>query len=181
MEALKSFKTGCKALVDDLKGHISPKALKTLRTVLRWTKRVAIALVILIVVRVTLVTKLEPTEDGIGINWFNGELRLLERNGWHVTPPWVWVTKVPTTPMRVSISTASRGYSAKLVQFNSEHYKEFIKTEGWYFYWWYNRLSWNIGYDRIEEYRGFRDVLRAYAYSAKKYPFVTVLKEYEAE
>jgi len=178
---MSSFKNNCKAILDDFKQHLSLKQIKIIKRTYIWGKRLLIAVLLWFIFVVCFVTHLEPTEDGIGMNWLNGELRLLERNGWHITPPWVWVAKVQTTPMRVSVSTASRGYSAKLVQFNSEHYEEFIKTEGWYFYWWYNRLSFNIGYDRNEEYRGFRDVMRAYAYSAKKYPFITLLKEYEAE
>ncbi|MFA7218953.1 MAG: hypothetical protein WC119_00310 [Synergistaceae bacterium] len=145
----------------------------------KWIKRTMIAIFIWLFLWVNLITHIEPTEAGIGINWFNGNLQLLDRSGWHVTPPWVWVCKIETTPMRVSVSTASRGYSSKLIQFNKEFYKEFVETEGWYFYWWYNRLSFNIGYDRNEEYRGFRDIMRAYAYSAKKYQFITTLKEYE--
>lgn len=145
----------------------------------KWTKRISIFILTWVILWTTLITYIEPTEAGISRNWFNGRINLLDRAGWHITPPWVWVCKIQTTPMRVSISTASNGYSSKLVQFNTQYYKEFIETEGWYFYWWYNRLSFNIGYDRNEEYRGFRDVMRAYAYAAKQYPFITMLKEYE--
>ena len=172
---LEDLKAVYKAFRSDLKGKIPPKVAKGFK----WVKRFCIAVLIWLVLWGTLVTHIEPTEAGIGINWFNGNLRLLDRAGWHLTPPWVWVTKVQTTPMRVSVSTASRGYSSKLVQFQKEYYKEFIATEGWYFYWWYNRLSFNIGYTHDEEYRGFRDIMRAYAYSAKRYPFIKIINKYE--
>lgn len=124
---------------------------------------------------------LEPTQVGLARNWITGEVYLQEQPGWHFTQPWVWITRIPTTPLKVSISTASRGYSSKLVQFNTKEYMSFVHTEGWAYYWWYNRLSFNFGYSSFEEFRGFRDVMRAYAYSANKYPFITILKEYETE
>ncbi len=33
-----------------------------------------------------------------------------------------------------------------------------------------------MGYD--EEYRGVKDLMRGYTYSAKKYPFVEIIQEY---
>jgi len=66
--------------------------------------------------------------------------------------------------------------NAKLVQFDPEHWEEFVKVEGWRYYWWSNRISFNLGYR--EEYRGWRDVMRGYGYSAKKYPFIKVLEEF---
>jgi hypothetical protein len=121
---------------------------------------------------------LEPTEIGFARNWFTGEIKLQE-GGWHLTPPWVWVVSVDTRPMRVCVTTAGHGRSsAKLVQFKKEHWQEFVKdTEGWHYYWWYNRFSVNFGYD--EEYRGFKDIMRGYAYSATKYPFIETLNEYQ--
>jgi hypothetical protein len=155
------------------------KVLSSLQTGFKWVKIGSCSLLVFLILYVCFVTHIEPTEAGIGRNWFSGKLTLLDRSGWHVTPPWVWVSKVSTTPMKVSVSTASRAYNYKLVQFQKEYFKEFIETEGWYFYWWYNRLSFNIGYSHDEEYRGFRDVLRGYAYSAKDYPFIKTLNEYE--
>lgn len=124
------------------------------------------------------VNYLEPTEVGVARNWINGHL-YLQTPGLHITPPWIWVNRIDTAPIKVSVSTSSRGYNAKLVQFNTNYWKEFTLTEGWAYYWWYNRFSFNSGYSKDEEFRGFRDVMRGYAYSYKQYPFVTVLKEYE--
>lgn len=118
------------------------------------------------------------TEQGfIGImkNQFTGEIRL-DHPGWNINPPWVWVAMVDTRPMRVCVSTTGRGFNCKLAQFDAAHYQEFVATEGWRYYWWANRLSFNGGYD--EEYRGTRDLVRGYAYSVKPYPFVKVLRDY---
>ena len=69
------------------------------------------------------------------------------------------------------------GYSAKLIQFNPEYWREFVDVEGWRYYWLANRFSFNFGYE--EEYRGMRDLMRGYAYSAKQYLFLNILKEYK--
>lgn len=119
----------------------------------------------------------EPTELGIARNRITGEMWLQEGGGLFAGPPWVWVARVDTRPMRVAVTSAGRGYNAKLVQFDKSGWKEFVDLEGWYFYWWANRFSINMGYD--EEYRGVKDILRGYAYSPKKYTFLVVLEEYE--
>ncbi len=118
----------------------------------------------------------EPTEVGIARNLFTGEVWVQEGGGWHITPLWVQVARIDIRPMRVAITSAGRGYSAKLIQFDPKYWREFVQTEGFRYYWWANRFSFNSGYD--EEYRGVRDILRGYAYSIKKYPFIKVLEEY---
>lgn len=118
----------------------------------------------------------EPTEIGIVRNLVTGELRL-DTSGWNLTPPWVSVAHVDTRPMRVCVTSAGRGFHCKLVQFEPAAYRTFVVTEGFRYYWWSNRLSFNLGYD--EEYRGVKDLLRGHAYGAQRYPFVTVLKDYE--
>ncbi len=120
----------------------------------------------------------EPFEEGVAWNFVKGEL-YLQKKGWNVTPPWVLVARVDARPMRVCITTAGRGFNCKLVQFEPAHFKEFVQTEGFYYYWWANRISFNMGY--AEEYRGERDMLRGYAYSVKPYPFVTTLRDYGLE
>ena len=87
------------------------------------------------------------------------------------------MARVDTQPTRVCVASASRAYNCKLVQFNASEFRLFVKTEGFHYYWWYNRLSINFGYD--EEYRGLRDILRGYAFAAKQYPFVTTIRSYE--
>jgi hypothetical protein len=112
---------------------------------------------------------------GIMQNWKTGELKL-DQPGWNISPPWVAVAKVDTRPMRVCVTSASRAFNCKLVEFVPSEFKIFVETEGFHYYWWYNRFSFNGGYD--EEYRGVKDILRGYAYSIKEYPFVRVIRDY---
>lgn len=116
------------------------------------------------------------TQVGISRNWISGELKL-DTPGWNITAPWVSVAKVDTRPMRVCVTSAGRGFNCKLVEFVPGEFKKFVETEGFHYYWWYNRLSFNWGYD--DEYRGVKDILRGYAYSVKQYPFVRVLRDFE--
>lgn len=115
----------------------------------------------------------EPTQVGIVRNWITGELRL-DTPGWNITAPWVSVAKIDTRPMRVCVTSAGRGFNCKLVEFVASEYRYFVSVEGFYYYWWANRLSFNLGY--ADEYRGMRDLLRGYAYSTRQYPFVRILQ-----
>jgi len=120
---------------------------------------------------------LEPTEVGISWNLSSGKMEL-QNPGWHLTSPMVQVARVDTQPMRVCITSASRAFNCKLAQFVPHEYKLFVDTEGFYYYWWYNRFSFNWGYG--DEYRGVKDIIRGYAYSTKQYPFVITLRDYES-
>ncbi len=104
---------------------------------------------------------------------------LQDGGGVFISPPWVWVTRIDTRPVRVSVPSSGHGYSAKLVQFEKNGWEEFVAVEGWHFYWWANRFSINFGYKRGDEHRGMKDILRGYAYGSKKYSFFKVLKEYQ--
>jgi hypothetical protein len=119
----------------------------------------------------------EAYQIGIRWNWLTGELQSDTHSGLHFTPPWVQVARIDTRPVRVCITSASRGFSCKLVQFNPDEYKAFVAVQGFHYYWWANRFSFNSGYG--EEYRGMKDIMRGYAYSSKQYPFITVLREYK--
>jgi len=129
-----------------------------------------------ILVHATL-NRVEPQEVGIVRNHITGKT-WTQSAGWHFTPPWTWVTTVPTRPIRVEIPTSGRGYSAKLIQFKPDYVDEFLELEGWRLYWWYNRFSINIGQ---EESRGFKNIMLGYAYSNREYPFIEVLEEYTTE
>jgi len=109
-------------------------------------------------------------------NPISGELTR-DHPGRHLTPPWVFVAKLDTRPVRVCVTSASRSVNCRLVQFDERLYEDFVRTEGFRYYWWDNRFSFNFGYP--EEYRGFRDVMRGYAYSVKKYPFIKVVESYQ--
>lgn len=142
---------------------------------------VKIGLVILVLIFlfcVGFLNYLEPTQIGIARNRISGELSLQDTGGLHLTAPWIGVTRVDTRPIRVSVTSAGRGFSAKLVQFDKRYWREFVEVEGWRYYWWANRISFNLGY--TEEHRGMKDILRGYAYSPKQYPFIVILAEYDA-
>ena len=119
---------------------------------------------------------IEPTQIGIAKNLFTKRVWTLD-GGIHFGAPWVLVSRVDTRPVRVSVNSAGRGTNSKLVQFNPKYWQEFINVEGWHYYWWANRFSFNFGYH--EEHRGWKDIMRGYAYNAKQYPFIMVLEEYK--
>lgn len=143
-----------------------------------WQKRKVrigtFSVIAILIVYKAFVGHVEPGRVGVARNIVSGEIRL-QHPGWHITPPWMFSTRVDTRPIRVSVDSSGRGYGAKLIQFDLEHWKEFVDTEGWRFYWWSNRFSFNWGYK--EEHRGIRDILRGYAYGSKSYPFIKVLEE----
>lgn len=123
----------------------------------------------------TCVHHTDLTEVGVMRNWVTGEIRY-DSPGWHISAPWVKVAKIDLRPTRVCVTSASKGYNCMLVQFNREALDVFLKTEGFSYWWWANRFSFNSGH--AEEYRGFRDILRGYAYSSTQYPFIRVLERY---
>ena len=118
----------------------------------------------------------EPTEIGIARDRLTGVMWKLE-GGWHLTAPWVSVARIDTRPIRVGVQSSGRGYSEKLVQFDPDYWQEFVDTEGFRYYWWSNRISFN--WDHKEEYRGMADVLVGYAYGTKKYRFLKILQEFK--
>ena len=118
----------------------------------------------------------EPTEVGIARNPVNGETWIQKEGGWHFTMPWVRVAVVDARPMRVRVESAGHGWSAKLVQFDPGGWQEFVAVEGFRYYWWANRFSFNWGYQ--EEHRGVKDILRGHSNGTKKYTIIKVLTEY---
>lgn len=144
----------------------------------RHKKRViaAAAFVLLVALPVSSVVHYtEPTQIGIMWNGATGEIKR-DTPGWNISPPWVLVAKVDTRPMRVCISTTGRGFNCKLVQFQPDAFREFVRVEGFRYYWWANRISFNSGYD--EEYRGIKDIMRGFAYGAIHYSFAEVKENY---
>ncbi len=113
-------------------------------------------------------------EIGITRNVVTGEIGR-DHPGWNLSAPWVMAAHVDTRPMRVCVSSTAHAYNCRLAQFVPDFYQEFVEVEGFRYYWWANRLSFNLGYD--EEYRGMRDVLRGYAYDIRPYAFVRVTNE----
>lgn len=142
-----------------------------------WVKRPLIFLTTLLTFYFLFLNYTEPTEAGIARNWITGEFWVQKEGGWYLTAPWVRVAVIDTRPMRVTVDSAGYGYSAKLIQFNVDGWQEFVTVEGFRYYWWANRISFNSGYN--EEHRGVRDILRGHAYGTKKYSFLKILTEYQ--
>lgn len=132
---------------------------------------------LLFVIWLAFINHVDQYQAGVAWNPVSGELWLQE-SGYHRTAPWTLVARIDLRPQRVCITSASHAaFNCRLVQFVPEYWQEFVRVEGWRYYWLANRFSLNLGYR--EEYRGFRDVLRGYAFSARRYPFVRVLEEFQ--
>jgi len=131
---------------------------------------------VLLIPYLALVNYLDQYEVGIARNAYSGEVILQDKPGFQVTSPWVRVSTIDTRPTRVCITSSARAYNCRLVQFVPSEFQSFVSTQGFEYYWFNNRLSFNSGYS--EEYRGMKDLMRGYAFSAKPYPFVKILEEY---
>ena len=113
-------------------------------------------------------------EFGITFNLFTGECNADKHTGHHLTLPWVLATKIDTRPQRVCITSATRNMDCRLVQFDTTQWRELIKFEGFRYYWWYNRFSFNSGQ---ETYRGVRNLLLGHAYGESRGSFVKIIQE----
>jgi hypothetical protein len=109
-------------------------------------------------------------------NVVTGEVWCDMHGGFHLTAPWVQASRIDTRPMRVCITTTARAYNCKLVQFEPAAFRKFVEVQGFRYYWWANRISFNLGYG--EEYRGMRDIMRGFAFGAEQYPFVKTVNAY---
>lgn len=145
--------------------------MKLLSKKLKWFMGV---LALIITFYVFFLNYIDYTEIGIEKNMLTGYVSVQNEAGWHLTAPWIFVVSVDKRPMRVSVQSSGHAISSRLVQFEPKYWNEFVQTEGWGYYWLSNRLSFNIGHK--EEHRGMRDILRGYAYSSTKYPFITILE-----
>lgn len=113
-------------------------------------------------------------EFGITYNVFTGECKSDKHTGHHLTLPWVLATKIDTRPQRVCIASATRNMDCRLVQFDTTKWRDLIKFEGFQYYWWYNRLSFNWGQ---ESYRGVRNLLLGHSYGNSRGSFVKILQK----
>lgn len=104
-------------------------------------------------------------------NLFTGELILDESKGIKFSAPWVQVIKFDTRPFKVCIDCSCSNINCKLIAFNSVGWEDFLNREGFKYFWFKNRISFNSG--NKMEYRGIRHVLRGYAFD-KEYSFLTV-------
>lgn len=145
-----------------------------LRQQRKWPKWLK-GLIVITLLYSVVVNHIEFHKIGIARNLFTGSM-WVQRSGWNVSWPWVIVSEIDTRPVRVSVQSSGRGFDSKLVRFVPEHWKEFVDTEGFSLYWWSNRISFNLGHS--EEHRGMKDIMRGYAYSTKRYPFVEIISNY---
>lgn len=145
-----------------------------LRQQRRWPKWLK-GLIVIVLLFVLVVNHIEFHKIGIARNLATGTM-WVQYSGWHVTWPWVIVSEIDTRPVRVSVQSSGRGFDSRLVRFVPEQWKKFVDTEGFRYYWWSNRISFNMGHR--EEHRGMRDVLRGYAYDPKPYPFIEIMQSY---
>lgn len=109
-------------------------------------------------------------------NIFSGEVYLDSIAGPSITPPWVQVARIDTRPQRICVDCDCRNITCALVSFNPKGWKDFVKREGFRYYWWSNRFSFNPGHRR--EYRGVNDIIRGYAFDGVKYEFITIDKTF---
>lgn len=131
----------------------------------------SLSLLILLLFYFTCFNFVHPYHIGIKWDFITGELEK-QKPGIYITAPWTRVSDIDLEPFRVCITSTSRSSNCLLVSFNEDKWQEFVKMQGFSYWWWNNRFSFNSGYD--DEYRGFKDVLRGYAYGNKKYDFIIV-------
>jgi len=110
-------------------------------------------------------------EVGIRRNLINGELGIDKRPGMYFSLPWVQVAKIDTRPHKICIECGCRNLTCVLVSFNPDGWVEFVDKEGFRYYWWSNRLSFNTSHKN--EYRGVVDILKGYSYDNTDYTFIT--------
>lgn len=113
-------------------------------------------------------------EFGITYNLFTGEVKPDKHTGHHLTAPWVIETKIDTRPQRICIASATRNMNCRLVQFDTSQWKELIRIEGFHYYWWYNRFSFNSGQ---ETYRGLSNLLLGHSYGNTRGSFVKIIQQ----
>lgn len=95
--------------------------------------------------------------------------------GFKLSAPWIQVSKIDKRPVKVSVDCSCRNITYKLVSFNPKEYKSFIQKEGWGYYWFRNRISFNLGHR--QESRGFDNILRGYAFDNQDYKFIIYHQE----
>ena len=120
---------------------------------------------------------LDNYEISINRNYISGQVVIDTTPGYKTSSPFTQVVRIDTRPMRLCIPSGSKNLTCKLVQFKKENCMDFIKTEGIWYYWLKNRLSFNSGHR--EEYRGFRDLMLGYTFDKQDWPFIKILTESE--
>jgi hypothetical protein len=113
-----------------------------------------------------------PTNISIYKNIFSGEMGVY-KSGLHISPPWVITRKINLEPRRFCIQCDCRNSTCNLIRFNPDGWKEFIDKEGFRFYWFSNRISFN---QSNITYRGLDNILYGYSFDSMEYGFIEVDK-----
>lgn len=106
-------------------------------------------------------------------NEIKGEVYLDTLHGFNVTYPWIRVSKIDTRPIKLCIDCNCANINCKLIQFDYNYYQNFTKREKFCYFWWKNRISFNISQEN--EYRGMKFILRSYAFDKEKHKFIKEL------
>ena len=102
-------------------------------------------------------------------NIFTGEMNIDTVPGIQISAPWVQVSRIDIRPLRVCVDCDCRNINCRLVTFKVEGWRDFVAKEGFRYYWWSNRISFNSG--NKEEYRGMKNILRGYSFDSE-YKFI---------
>lgn len=113
---------------------------------------------------------LNMSEVSLNYNIIDGTVTCDTVTGIKLSAPWVLVSVIDTRPIKVCVDCSCRNLTCKLIAFNPNEYKTFLQKEGWSYFWWKNRLSFNSG--NKQEYRGFKNVIRGYAFDNVEYNFL---------
>lgn len=104
-------------------------------------------------------------------NIFTGELKIDTFPGIQISSPWTQVSRIDIRPVRVCVDCECRNMNCKLISFDINGWRNFVEKEGFRYYWWSNRISFNFG--NKEEYRGMKNILRGYSFDSE-YKFIKV-------
>lgn len=122
----------------------------------------------------------ENYELGYRFNGLDGQIKVLNRPGYHWRTPWVEsINTIDLRPTQVCINANSRVLNCKLVRFNAD--KEHNYAGMLLFISWHGRGDYQIATNSSSG--GLNDILMSYAYdgSARSYPFLTIMKELKAD
>jgi len=102
-------------------------------------------------------------------NYFTGELSLL-KPGITITSPWVQIIRLDTRPKQYCVECVCKNKTCVLASFNPIGWREFIDREGFRYFWFRNRISFNS----YKTYRGFDSVIRGYSFDEQEYSFIKI-------
>jgi hypothetical protein len=112
---------------------------------------------------------------GIVRNIISGNIYIDTVPGPNITMPWVQVVRIDTRPHRICVECACTNMTCTLVSFRKEGWKNLIEKEGFRYYWWDNRFSFNMGHRK--EYRGINDLFKGYALDGRTHNFLNYHQE----